>query len=104
MKLKLALTVLFTLLLTAVNAQTTTEKSEKKIEEVTFYVGMHCQGCKDRIEKNIPMERGVKDLKVDLEKKEVTVIFNPRKTNVEKLKKAITELGYSCELPQSSKE
>ena len=77
------------------NAQN--QSKEKKNSEVTFYVGMHCAACKERIEKNIPFEKGVKDLEVDLEKKEVTIIFNPQKTTIEKLKNAVIELGYSCE-------
>jgi copper chaperone CopZ len=58
---------------------------------------MHCQACKDKIEKYIPLERGVTDINVDLEKKEVKVNYKAAKTNSEKLKKSIEELGYSCE-------
>jgi len=79
------------------NAQSEKEKSLKKTTEVTFLVGMHCQGCKDRIEKEIPFEKGVKDLKVDLEKKEVTVVYNPQKTTETKLRNAFIDLGYTCE-------
>jgi len=90
-----ALIALLTLSIT-LNAQDKNDANKKKQEEVTFIVGMHCAACKDRIEKFIPLEKGVKDLKVDLEKKEVTVIYKPNKTTLEKLKKAIEELGYSC--------
>jgi copper chaperone CopZ len=65
---------------------------------------MHCSGCKEKIEKYIPMERGVEDIKVDLDKKEVTVIYKPAKTTVEKLKKSIEELGYRCEEKQIAKD
>jgi copper chaperone CopZ len=65
---------------------------------------MHCQSCKERIEKAIPMEKGVKDIKVDLEKKEVTLVYNPTKTTEEKLKKAIEELGYTCKKTKSVPE
>jgi len=80
----------------SVTAQVKSDANKKKAEEVTFIVGMHCSACKEKIEKYIPLERGVEDIKVDLEKKEVTVIYKSKKTNVEKLKKAIEELGYSC--------
>ena len=80
----------------SVIAQVKNDANKKKTEEVTFIVGMHCSACKEKIEKYIPLERGVEDIKVDLEKKEVTVIYKSKKTNVEKLKKAIEELGYSC--------
>ena len=79
-----------------VSAQIKNDTIKKKTEEVTFIVNMHCDACKEKIEKYIPMERGVKDINVDLEKKEVTVIYKPAKTDVEKLKKAIEYLGYTC--------
>ena len=49
------------------------------------------------------MERGVKDINVILEKKEVTVTYNPQKTNIGKLKKAFIELGYTCEVKTNEK-
>jgi copper chaperone CopZ len=97
MKLQITLLLLLSTLITTTNAQTTVNKSNKKTEEVIFNVGMHCQSCKERIEKYLPMETGVKDLKVDLDKKEVTIVFNPQKTTLEKLKKAVEDLGYTCE-------
>ena len=81
-----------------VNAQN--EKTDKKkTEEVTFIVSMHCHGCQSKIEKNISWEKGVKDLKADLEKKTVTITYDPKRTNEEKLKKAIEKLDFKCEKP-----
>jgi len=74
--------------------------SAKKTEETTFVVNLHCAACKTKIESNIPFEKGVKDVNVDLDKKKVTVIYNPNKTTVEKLKKAIEDLGYRCDVKQ----
>jgi len=102
MKSKLTSLVFMLIISTILSAQTPVNGNKKKTEEVTFSVNMHCQGCKDRIESAIPMERGVKDIKVELDKKEVTVIYNPAKTTVEKLKKAIEELGYSCKVIHNS--
>ena len=96
MKSKLVITAVLIALSFALSAQDKNVDTKKKKEEVTFIVGMHCQACKERIEKTIPMERGVKDINVDLKKKEVTIIYNPQKTTVEKIKQAIVELGYSC--------
>lgn len=105
MRRKFELFLLLSLLVTTINAQTTTEKTAvKKSEEVTFLVGMHCQSCKERIEKIIPFEKGVKDLKVDLEKKEVTVVYNPQKTTEDKLRKAFKDLGYTCEKKEQEKK
>jgi copper chaperone CopZ len=74
------------------------QEEKKKSEKVTFAVNMHCENCKARIEKNISWEKGVKDLTVNLEKKTVALIYDPRKTTEEKLKKAIEKLGFTCEI------
>lgn len=79
------------------NAQNQKELKEKKTAEVTFNVNMHCESCQAKIERIIPFEKGVKDLKVDLAHKTVKVIYDPRKTNEEKLKKAFENLDYTCE-------
>jgi copper chaperone CopZ len=84
------------------NAQEKKEVKPKK-EVVTFIVGMYCENCKAKIEKNISWEKGVKDLRVDLEKKTVTIIYNPKQTTEEVLQKAIEKLDYSCDLATSEK-
>ena len=84
-------------------AQHKTTSDTLKKAQVTFIVGMHCQACKERIEKIIPMERGVKDINVVLETKKVTVTYNPQKTNIGKLRQAFIELGYTCEVKTNEK-
>lgn len=80
-----------------VNAQNQKKIKEKKIAEVSFNVSMHCESCQAKIERTIPYEKGVKDLKVDLEHKTVKVIYDPRKTTQEKLKKAFEDLDFTCD-------
>lgn len=62
-------------------------------ETVVFNVDLHCQGCVNKIEKNIAFEQGVKDLVCDLNSKTVTVVFDPQKTSVEKLQEAFRRLN-----------
>jgi len=100
MKTKKAFLLSVLLLITSalmLNAQTKKDSKELKKAEVTFNVNMHCKSCQEKIERIIPFEKGVKDLKVDLEHKTVKVIYDPRKTNEEKLKKAIEDLDYTCQ-------
>jgi copper chaperone CopZ len=66
----------------------------KKVKTVVFNVEMDCQGCVNKIEKNLPFEKGVKNLKVDLKTKKVTVTFKTKATNKEALKKAIEKLDF----------
>ncbi|MDR0725379.1 MAG: cation transporter [Prevotellaceae bacterium] len=70
---------------------------KKKTEEVTFSVNMTCDNCKAKIERHISWEKGVKDLKVNLDKKQVTVKYDPAKTTEDKLKEAINKLEFTCE-------
>jgi copper chaperone CopZ len=81
----------------ATTAQDKKVDKKKKTEEVTFSVNMTCDNCKAKIERHISWEKGVKDLKVNLDKKQVTVKYDPAKTTEEKLEKAITNLEFTCE-------
>jgi len=83
-------------------AQDNKKAKPKKTEEVTFIVSMSCDGCKQKVEKNISWEKGVKDMEVNLEKKTVKINYDPKKTTEKKLKKAIENLKFTCEKLQAS--
>ncbi len=85
-KFVLILAVMFTTAL-SVNAQ---KKGEKT---VVFNANLHCNSCKAKVEKNLPYEKGVKDLKIDMEKQTITVSFREDKNSTENLQKAIEKLG-----------
>lgn len=67
-----------------------------KNDKVVFSVEMDCHSCKEKIEKNIPFERGVKGLLVDLEKNLVTVTYKASKTDIAKLQKGFTKIGFTA--------
>ena len=69
-----------------------------KTETVTFSVNMHCKKCVEKLTDNLSFEKGVKDLKISLEDKTVTITFNPSKTNKENLAAAIEKCGYKAEV------
>ena len=94
MKLILKLVVL----LAVCSAPLHVQSAQKGTEEVRFSVNMKCHNCQNKVEKNIPWEKGVKDLAVNLEEKTVLVTFDSKKTSVEKLKNAFEELGFECEV------
>ncbi|MDR1455267.1 MAG: heavy-metal-associated domain-containing protein [Tannerella sp.] len=94
-KLSVWLLALCALVCTANAAEKTDKK--KKTAEVTFAVSLFCDNCKAKIERHIAWEKGVKDLNVNLEKKQVTVKYDPSKTTEAVLKKAIEALEYTCE-------
>ena len=87
--------VVFLLGTCAVSAQV--KKESVKTEQVVFSVNMHCANCEQKVKKNIPFEKGVKNLTTDLEKQLVTIKYQTDKTDKAKLKKSIEKLGYTCE-------
>lgn len=72
------------------------EKSNKELATVKFETSIDCQNCVNTIMKNIPFEKGVKDVKCDLATKEVTVQYQKDKNKPEQLKRSIEKLGYTA--------
>lgn len=86
-------------LLTILMAVTGVNAENKKVNHnktVTFDVSMTCENCVRTIEKNIAFEKGMKDMKVDLPSKRVTLTFDTRKTDEEKIIKSFEKLGYEA--------
>ncbi|MCQ2228732.1 MAG: heavy-metal-associated domain-containing protein [Bacteroidales bacterium] len=69
-------------------------KKDDKIAVVVLSSNIKCNNCKNKIEKNIPYEKGVKDLDVNIEKKTVTIKYRKDKNTADKLCEAVTKLGY----------
>ena len=66
-------------------------KQDKQV--VVLSCDLHCQGCCDKIMKNIAFEKGVKDIVCDLKKKTVTVTYDANKTDIPTLLKAFERIG-----------
>jgi|SRR5689334_8648503 len=56
-----------------------------------------CEQCKERIEHDLSFEKGVKSSSMNLETKEVTVVYNAQKTDPQKIRTAITKSGYDAD-------
>lgn len=87
MKKVAVIIILITINLT-VNAQV------KKVEIKTSAI---CEMCKNTIEKDMAFEKGVKSSSLDLETKILTIEFNAKKTNPEKIRTRITKIGYHAD-------
>ena len=66
-------------------------------KEVTFKSSINCNMCKEKIEKELVLTKGVKKVNVDVDKKEINVTYNDEKTTEAKLKKAISKIGYDAD-------
>ncbi|HKR59694.1 MAG TPA: mercuric transporter MerT family protein [Pyrinomonadaceae bacterium] len=67
----------------------------------TFKVsGMTCAGCETTIRLALERTSGVQDAEVSYDRGEAVVGYDPTLTNTDKLRAAINETGYTCELPK----
>jgi periplasmic mercuric ion binding protein len=56
-----------------------------------------CEQCKERIERDLSFEKGVKSGVLNLDTKELTVVYNAQKTDPAKIRLAITRVGYDAD-------
>ena len=76
-------------------------KDQKK-QQVKYVTTLHCEKCAAKISENVSFEKGVKDLKTNVEDKTVTIVFDPAKTDTLKLADAIRKLGYKAKVEEFS--
>ncbi len=75
-----------------------------KEAQVQIKTSAVCKMCKATIEKYLAYEKGVKSSSLDVPSKVVTVTYNPKKTDLAKIKQAINKSGYDAdELPADAK-
>lgn len=89
---------LFICLLSAVFCMPALAKANKQV--VVLSCDLHCQGCCDKIMKNIAFEPGVKDIVCDLKTKTVTVTYDANKTDVEKLLDAFEKINKPAKVKE----
>jgi copper chaperone CopZ len=68
------------------------KKNEKATVTVEFLTDIDCAGCAKKVTNTIPYEKGVKDVKVDVATKTVTVTYDSSKTNNDTLVKAFSKI------------
>lgn len=72
--------------------------SKKEIRRVVYQTNLHCEKCAEKIRENVSFEKGVKDLKIDVDAKKVEIKFDAEKNDTLSLRKAINKLGYSAKV------
>ena len=102
MKTKKNITILMAMILAIVPALT--QKKHANRDTVVYHVVMDCHNCQQKIEKNIAFEKGVRAMKVSLEKQTVEISYDTRRNSVEKLQEAIKKLGYETKIIQNEKK
>lgn len=87
---------------TSANAQSNVK--QQKSDTIQIKTSAVCGECKERIEKTLAYETGVKKATLDVKTKICTVIFDPRKTNPEKIRIAISNTGYDADEVAANQE
>jgi mercuric ion binding protein len=70
---------------------------KNKFSKVMIHTSAICGDCKSRIEGALKKVKGVKSANLDLETKDVTVTYAPKKVDVPALRKAISQAGYDAD-------
>lgn len=94
------LTFIFALVLGVVFSTVANKPSKEK--EVKIKTSAVCDDCKERIEKNLTLSKGITEAVLNLDDKVVTVKYNPNKTNEAAIRKIITDIGYDADNLQCS--
>lgn len=79
--------------------------AQKKAVTTVFTTDIDCEHCVKKIMNNVPsLGKGVKDVQVDLPKKEVTVTYDPSKNDVETIVKGFASLKVKAEPKKDAAE
>ena len=75
-------------------------------EIVKILTSASCVGicCKDRIEQEMQFTRGVRAVDLDIESGILTVTFKTNKTDANKLRKAVSLIGYNADDVKANKK
>lgn len=97
MKKLLPVSLLALLMLLFTNTSLHAQQAETKNSVVKIKTSAECDMCKKRIEKEVGLMKGVKKAELDLTTKVLTVEYNPKKTSPDKIRTAISNLGYDAD-------
>lgn len=93
--------VLFIMALgTTANAQ---EQKQKTTQIAIIKTAIYCDHCKacescgDRLEKTLLKEKGIQMITLDDKAMTIKVVYNSKKTDLTKIKTAISKLGYDAD-------
>jgi periplasmic mercuric ion binding protein len=78
----------------------TAKGTEKTIKIKT---SAKCDMCKERIQKGLSYEKGIKSSSLDIPTKVLTVVYDENKTSPDKIKLAVSKTGYDADEVKADK-
>ena len=94
--MKNLITLIIITLITTTSNDVMAQKA-KKTETIVIKTSTQCGMCKSRVEKAIAYEKGVVSSNLDVDKQLFTVTYKPSKTSPEKIREAISKVGYDAD-------
>ena len=80
------------------------QKKAAETKTTVFLTDIDCENCAKKITNSIPFQKGVKDVKVDVPTKQVTVTYDVTKTNDAALLKAFQKVKVKAEVASAKKK
>ena len=100
---KLILCVIAALAFAGVGSAEAKEPQKKSDKTVVFDTDVDCEHCKAKIMNNVPsLGKGIKDVKVDVPTKKVTVTYDETKNSVENIIKGLATLRVKAQPAKES--
>lgn len=95
------LTIIF---LIAIGSNNIMAQKAKSKETIVIKTSTECEMCKERVEKEMAYTKGIISSTLNIEKAELTVIYKSHKTTPEKIRIAVSELGYDADTLKANKK
>ena len=74
------------------------KKSDAALKTTVFMTDVDCETCAKKIDNSIPFQKGVKEGKVDVPSRKVTVTYDATKSSDEALIKAFKKIKINAEV------
>lgn len=79
------------------SGQDTKDKPAREVMEIVIKTSAQCGMCKERIERDMSFEKGIKYVNLDLETKDLTVRYRTDKSTPEEIRRAVARIGYDAD-------
>lgn len=74
------------------------KKSDAQFKTTVFLTDVDCETCAKKIDNSLPYQKGVKEVKVDVATRKVTVTYDATKSSDEALIKAFKKIKINAEV------
>ena len=74
------------------------KKSDAQFKTTVFLTDVDCETCAKKIDNSLPYQKGVKEVKVDVSTRQVTVTYDATKSSDDALIKAFKKIKINAEV------